>query len=482
MTSNLRREAGSFRDPSGYILRSEQRIYRSLSPGAYETIRSFLTSPAVEQLLETGSIIHTETVDEPTQAELREHEGLDDRFYVLHKSLWFISYPYEWTGGMLWDAARCTLRVQAALMHHGFNLKDASAYNVQFDFGAGGPQPVFIDVGSIEPIPDTGGVWIPYKQFLSHFLLPLTYYRNVGLEIKATFIADLDGLDPELAYRLTGPVKRLLPPYLTLVTLPHWLRRLETGRNPPQQRTNDQPSEIQREKNLFLLGHTIRSLQKKIERLRIAPGKSDWVGYEDTNSYSREAKGEKEAFVSRVCADIRPETVLDIGCNTGKFSLIAAAQGSKVIAVDTDAASLDRLYYKAQELGASVLPLLIDLTNPSPGIGWKNQERAPFLERAGEFDCVFALAVVHHLLISKGIPLQEIVSLLHKLTRRNLVVELIGPSDPMFQSLLRGRDDLFSGFSTQVQEQAFSSCFAIRQQQQLSGSDRSLYLLEKQDA
>lgn len=450
-----------------------------MSPAAYEVIRSFLTSLTFQQLLDTESIIPTETVDEPTQAELREHEGLHDRFYLRHKKLWLISYPYEWTGAMLLDAARCTLTVQSTLMLHGFNLKDASAYNVQFDLDAGGPKPVFIDIGSIEPMPDTGGVWVPYKQFLSHFLLPLTYYRNFEYEFKGTFMADLEGLDPELAYRLIGPVKRFIPPYLTLVTLPHWLRRWEVGRKPAQSRAKKKRSEIQQEKELYILSHTVRSLRKKVERLGLGPRKSDWVEYEETNSYSLEASSEKEAFVRNVCREIQPETVLDIGSNTGKFSLMAAEQGSKVLALDTDAASLDRLYWKAQELGASVLPLRIDLANPSPGIGWKNQERAPFLERVGQFDCVFALAVVHHLLIARGIPIQEIVDLLHRLTRRYLLVELIGPSDPMFQSLLRGRDALYSDISVQAQEQAFGRCFTTRQQQQLTGTARSLYLLEK---
>ena len=477
----LRREAGSFRDPSGYVLSSPHGIYRSLDADSYELVQSFLQSSAYADLATTGSVIRTETIDDATRDDLRREEAVHDRFYVIHQKLSFVNYPYEWTGRMLLDAALCTLETQSTLIDAGYNLKDASAYNVQFDFGTNGPTPVFIDIGSIEPTPDTGGIWLAYKQFLSHFLLPLLYYRRFGQDFKSTFLSDIEGLDPEQAYRLTGPIKRWFPPYLTLVTLPHWLRGWETSRTPAHSNNSRKKSDLHREKALFIARHTVNSLKRKINRLGGVAGGSHWVDYEENNIYSPEAMEEKEAFVKRVVDRVGPATVLDIGCNIGKFSLMAAGSGSRVIALDTDTASLDRLYATAREKGATVLPLRVDITNPSPGIGWRNRERASFLDRAGEFDCVLALAVMHHMTITKGIPTAEIAELLHQLTGRNLVLELIGPSDPMFQRLLRGRDTLYSGQSLEVQEQAFAEFFTILETHQLPGMERRLYLLEKRE-
>ena len=170
---------------------------------------------------------------------------------------------------------------------------------------------------------------------------------------------------------------------------------------------------------------------------------------------------------------------MDIGCNIGGCSLIAARKGAEVIALDLEAPSLDSLYRKAQEKGARIFPLRIDITNPSPGIGWKNQERAPFLERIGQVDCILALAVVHHLLITKGIPLLEIAGLFHGLTKEYLLVELIGPADPMFQSLLRGRDNLYSELVLAEQERIFAERFSIIEQLSLTNMDRTLYLMRK---
>jgi len=477
--SRVRKDPGSFRDPSGHILHGPHGVYRSLDEKSYALLGNFLQSRAYADLVERGLLIPTELVDDATQITLAEEEGLPGRFYLQHKKLWFISYPYEWTAGMLADAARCTLSVQSTLMEHGFTLKDASAYNVQFDFGDSGPAPTFIDLGSIEPLSDNRGVWLPYKQFVSHFLLPLLYHRDIGHDFKGTFLTGLDGFDPEQAYQMAGAFRRLFPRYLTLVTMPHWLRRWEGKGNLRQKQQKPSPSEIQREKSQFILRHAMRSLQRKVEGLGGVNKSSDWVEYEATNSYSGEAESEKKAFLHQVCERLRPKTVLDIGCNTGQFSFMAAEQGATVIALDQDMSSLDRLYRGARERHASVLPIRMDISNPSPGIGWRNRERMSFLGRVDGFECVFALAVVHHLLATSGIPLSEVADLCHQLTTKHLVVELVEPTDPMFRSLLRGRDALYAGLSLDQQEQIFAKRFTILQSHRLTGMERQLYLMER---
>jgi SAM-dependent methyltransferase len=454
-------------------------VYRSLNPESYQLIRSFLQSPVYAHLVKRGSLIATDLVDDATHTALAEAEGLPGRFYVKHKRLWFLSYPYEWTAEMLLDAARCTLLVQSTLMEYGFSLKDASCYNVQFNLGIDGPTPIFIDIGSIEPLSNTRGIWLPYKQFLGNFLLPLLYYRNMGYDFKAIFLADLDGFDPEQAYSLVKPLRRLLPPYLTLVTIPHWLRQWEARRGPRLRCQKVKNSEVEQDKTLFILRHIMGFLQRRIDSLGSGPTQSAWVDYEEQNIYPPDARAGKLAFVRQICQQRRPETVLDIGCNVGQFSFVAAEFGAKVLALDSNLASLDRLYRRAKERKATVLPLRMDITNPSPGIGWKNSERRPFLDRVAESDCVFALAIVHHILITKGIPLLEIVRLFHRLTNRYLVVELVDPSDPMFQSLLRGREHLYSTLSLEAQEQIFTRHFAVLESHSCTGMARKLYLMEK---
>ncbi len=449
------KDPSSFRDPSGHVFYGpEGEVYRSLDIKSYKVAESFLVSPAYANLLEQELIISTEVIKEGR---------------LQHKRLGFITYPYEWTPQMLLDAAKCTLNVQLELMKDGFSLKDASAYNVQFDFGTNGPAPVFIDIGSIEPL--AGPIWRAYRQFVSHFLLPLFLYHDKNYDFRGTFLAEIDGLAPEQAYHLLG-MSKFLSPYFTLVTLPHWLGKRE-GTESPQPKSEDL------EKSLFVMRHTIRSLKRKLDRLQLKPVESEWTAYGDLNTYPDEAGATKQVFGGHVWNQIKPQTVLDIGCNTGYFSLQAACNGSQVIALDTDTACLDFLYKKTKNMQSRILPLRVDITNPSPGIGWNNKERASFLDRIGQVDCVLALAVVHHLLITKGIPLLEIAGLFHGLTKEYLLVELVGPSDPMFQSLLRGRGALYNEFVLVEQERIFAERFSIIEQLGLTDMDRTLYLMRK---
>ena len=448
------KEPASFRDPSAHIFYgTEGEVYRSLDSKSFKVMRLFLVSPAYKNLLEQGLIISTEVV----------FEGR-----LQHKRLGLITYPYEWTPQMLLDAARATLEIQLELMDHGFSLKDASAYNIQFDFGVNGLAPVFIDVGSIELL--AGPIWRAYRQFVSHFLLPLFLYHDKNYDFRGTFLSEMDGLDPEQAYHLLG-MRKFLSPYFTLVTLPHWIGKREGTQRPKEQNP---------ERDLFVMRHTIRSLKRKVDHLQLKPAASEWTTYGDSNTYPDEARATKQVFCRHVWSRYTsPQVVLDIGCNTGYFSFQAAYSGSQVIALDTDATCLDFLYKKTKSMQSKILPLRVDISNPSPGIGWKNQERASFLDRIGQVDCVLALAVVHHLLITKGIPLLKIAGLFHELTKEYLLVELVGPSDPMFQSLLRGRGDLYNGLVLEAQERTFAERFSIIEQLSLPDMDRTLYLMRK---
>lgn len=465
MTSQLQREVSSFRDPSGHILYESGRVYRSLDTRSYMVVQSFLNSPAYASLSSQGLIIPTYTVSRDTQRDLIEKEGLPDRHYIRHGKVEFITYPYEWTPRMLLQAAQCTLKVQLELIEHGFSLKDASAYNIQFN-----PTPIFIDFGSIETLKDS--TWIAYKQFISHFLLPLFLYQDLDLDFRGTFLTELDGFDPEQAYSLLGVFRRFLSPYLTSVTIPHLLRKKE-GKQNLYSNEGYNP-----EKALFIMHHTIRSLQKKINSLSLKPKKSQWTDYSDQNSYTPEAKERKSSYITQILSQLRPNVVLDIGCNTGDFSLTASRKGSKVIAIDLDIPSLESLYTKI-EGKRGIIPLRVDITNPSPGIGWKNQERPSFLDRIGQVDCVFALAVVHHLLVTKGIPLTEVTSLLHSLTSEYLVVELVGWRDPMFSTLTKKRGIVYSELNLKVQEEIFTTHFSILEYLSLPGMHRNLYLMRK---
>jgi hypothetical protein len=472
------RDPGSFRDPSGYVIHYGDAVYRSLDFATFERLSAFLAEPIYRQLIDCGDLLPITIASADERTQLSRLERRDDRHYLRQRRLDLISYPYEWSPRMLHAAAQCTLRIQSALVAHGFTLKDASAYNIQFETTARGPSPVFIDIASIDSAPSRP-IWMAHNQFIRHFALPLLLNRQFGHDYRGDFLTDLEGANPDAAYRMTGWARRWMPPFLFLVTMPHLLRGLESKRGPALDHGAQTPVSTDPERDRYILSRLMRRLERLIERLEPHARPSNWTGYEADNSYPAAAAALKQEFVSNACATLKPARMINLGCNLGKFDLIAAQHGVEVLAIDLDLASVDVVYDRAREQHARIVPLRIDIAAPSPAIGWKNRERRSFLERACRFDCVMALAVVHHLLVTNRIPLDEVVDLIARLSNRHLILELVDRSDPMFQRLARGNQELYTDLNIATQERAFAERFRIVERRALKDIPRTLYVMEK---
>ena len=472
------RDPGLFRDPSGYVLHYGDAIYRSLDLATFDRLNTFLASAIYRQLIDSADLLPVTVASDGEREQLARLEQRDDRHYLRQRRLGLISYPYEWSPRMLHAAAQCTLRVQSALVAHGLTLKDASAYNIQFETTGRGPSPIFIDIASIDSAPSRL-IWLAHNQFIRHFALPLLLYRQFGHDYRGDFLADLEGANPDAAYRMTGWARRWLPPFLFLVTVPHLLRGMENKRGPAFDQGLKAPTSPDLERDRYILSRLMRRLERLIGRLEPRARPSDWTGYDADNSYPAAAFTLKQEFVSRACASLKPARMINLGCNLGKFDLIAPEHGAEVLAIDLDLASVDVVYDRAREQHARIIPLRVDIAAPSPAIGWKNRERRSFLERACRFDCVMALAVVHHLLVTNRIPLDEVVDLIARLSNRHVILELVDRSDPMFRRLARGNQGLYADLTIAMQEHAFAERFRIIERCDLEGIPRSLYVMEK---
>jgi hypothetical protein len=472
------RDPGSFRDPSGYVLHYGDAIYRSLDLATFDRLSTFLARPIYRQLIDSGELLPVTVANDDEREQLARLEQRGDRHYLRQRRLDLISYPYEWSPRMLHAAAQCTLRIQSALVADGFTLKDASAYNIQFETTGRGPSPVFIDIASIDSTPSRP-IWLAHNQFIRHFALPLLLYRQFGHDYRGDFLADLEGVNPDAAYRITGWARRWLPPFLFLVTMPHLLRGIENKREPALNHGPQTPVSPDPERDRYILSRLMRRLERLLERLEPRARPSDWTGYEADNSYPAAAARLKQEFVAQACASLKPARMINLGCNLGKFDLIAAQNGAEVLAIDLDLASVDVVYDRAREQHARIIPLRIDIAAPSPAIGWKNRERRSFLERACRFDCVMALAVVHHLLVTNRIPLDEVVDLIARLSTRHVILELVDRSDPMFRRLARGNQHLYEDLTIAMQERTFAERFRVIDRCELEGIPRTLYVMEK---
>jgi SAM-dependent methyltransferase len=469
----------SFRDPSGFVALTAGRVLRFVTDEtAAETLREALALKATERAILDDRLIPTRILG---AEETRNLDGLDElgtpALVAEHEPIWFPSYAYEWPPEMLHAAAELTLDLSEQLLQESWGLKDATPYNVLFR----GPNPVFVDLGSLERRDNRDPLWMPHAQFSRTFLIPLLLHRQFGAPLSDVFLSRRDGNEPEDAYRHIGPLRRFLPPYLGLVSLPTWLKAAATKRQGRiyQRRLLSNPEQAR-----FILGRTFRKLRRTLGRLAPrASRRSTWSSYMDENvTYDTEGLEQKEAFVRDAVESIGAGTVLDIGCNTGHFSAIAARGGAKVVAVDLDPVAAGKTWIRARQESLDILPLVVDLARPSPAIGWRNRECPSFLDRAqGRFDLVMMLALVHHLLVSERIPLDELVEIAAGLTRRYLIVEYVDPQDLRFREIARGRDDLHRSLSPEIFKRAFTRRFHFLRKCSLEQTDRCLYLYARSD-
>lgn len=463
-------EFGSFRDPSGYVFRFHDEIYRALNSDTFALIQQFEKDGLLRSLVELGYLIPTEIIlpANPVCETLKENLA-DDMCFLHHEKVPTISYPYEWSFSMLADSARLQLELQLKLIEKNYSLKDASAFNVQFIHC----RPVFIDIASIEKL-RFKEVWIAYGQFCQMYLFPLLLKRYRNLSTKGYFLNNIDGLTVEEVHHIFGSLTSLRPLLFMDVFLQYYFQRSASKKitGLKQELYKEGSSTTAQIININRMLHKIN----KVTRVHKPIG--HWSEYINKNTYSPAAEEEKVNYISAFLKEHSPPTVLDLGCNTGRYSLLASESGADVIAVDSDHDSIDLLYKHAKNAGVAILPLWVDIANPSPALGFLNTERSSFMERM-HADTVFALALIHHLLITSRIPLQGICDMFYQLTSSYLVVEFIGRKDEMFQTLLALREDIYQDISPETFIAIFSQKFELINHKQISNTERTLYTFKK---
>jgi len=436
-------------------------------------------SPSLQALLkrlqEAGKWIPSTVIDPAGLPAFLEEGHLSPAEAWTHPRVFFPSYAHEWAPSMLHRAALLTLELNDQLLEVEWELKDATPSNVLFE----GPRPIFID--HLSPISRQPGQmgWIAYGQFIRTFLIPLILHRLNGLPLGWIFLSKRDGIPPEDAYRQLGFLNRLRPSVFSSVTLPTLLSRRQQTSAPPGLKVwhRGDPAMGQ-----AITKRLLTALRKQVDRWAPQPDATTiWSQYDQAGeSYALEGLRAKETFIQESLERCSPHAVLDLGCNTGRFSRLAARAGARVVAVDGDSACVDRLWQQAAREQLDILPLVMDLGRPSPSLGWEYGEEIPFLERTrGRFDMVLALALVHHLLVRERIPLERIISHLSDQTTRWLLVEWVPFDDPQFRRLAGPNAPLYAELTTARFERALESRFDIAARRRLDGGSRCLYLASR---
>ena len=404
-----------------------------------------MTSGLYDHLIQTGDLVPHDEVEASISPDGKASAVLRPA------RVGFISYPYEWCFSQLKAAALLTLRLQKAAVQHGMSLKDATAYNVAFEAG----RPVWIDTLSFERL-TPGKPWVAYRQFCQFFLAPLAAISFVDVRLLQLLRAHLDGMPLELVSRILPVSTRLRPGILTHVHLQAAAERRVADGAPPM------ASRRTREVSATGSAGILDSLERTVTGLTWRPGKTTWGDYYDATNYTDAAFGHKREIVTAAIDRVAPRNVWDLGANDGTFSRLASDRGIPTVAFDVDPVAVEKNYRRVVERKETrLLPLLLDLTNPSARAGWAHEERDSFADR-GPADLVLALALVHHLAIAHNVPLPRIAEFFARVARA-LVIEFVPKGDSQLQRMLSTREDIFDQYTQPDFEAAFGRWFTIEQ-------------------
>jgi ribosomal protein L11 methylase PrmA len=449
----------SFRDPSGFVFLRDGVVHRQVNRRWASHYDQLMSSGLYEELTGKGLLI-------PHQEVEGSRSGPGELYVTLRpEPVPFISYPYEWAFSQLKDAALTTLRIQETALGLDMTLKDASAYNIQFRGG----RPVFIDTLSFERY-EEGRPWVGYRQFCQHFLAPLALmvYRDVRLS--QLLRVHIDGVPLDLARRLL-PGRAWFNRHLLLhiriqarYQRRYQARAHETARTRPVSRRG--------------LSGLLAELRAAVKRLDWKPESSAWAEYYAGDSYTERSSLHKREVVAQYLERIGPRFVLDLGANTGLYSRIASDRGIPTVACDVEPACVELDYREARaRRDENLLPLVLDLANPSPGLGWANRERSTLPERRRP-GTLMALALIHHLAIANNVPLPNVAAYFASLSE-HLIIEFVPKSDPKVQLLLATREDVFPDYTQEGFETAFADHWILDDTARIEDSERTLYRMHR---
>lgn len=462
----MQREHSSFRDRNGFVFYCNDLVYRAVQESYKQQYDFFLSSGLYNLLIEQNLLVHHKELS-PDQWTTVLSKTEKQVYKILQpETIPYISYPYEWCFQQLKDAALLTLTIQLKALEYNMTLKDASAFNVQFLNG----KPVFIDTLSFDHY-EEGNPWIAYRQFCSHFLAPLAIMSHVTTDLRRLSEIFIDGIPLSLASSLLPFKTRINPFYLLHI---HYHAKLEAKYSGDADAAKKVRRPLSKTKLVAILNHLVSGIRS----MKLLSKKTEWADYYSEFSYSDVAIEHKKQLIKEWTSAIAPKTTWDLGCNTGMFSKLVQPYSEQIISFDTDHFAIEKFYTSVKEKAyKNILPLVLDLNNPTAAIGWANRERKSFVER-GKADLILALAFIHHLAIGNNVPLPAIAEFMSEHTNW-LIIEFVPKQDKQVQRLLVTREDIFTDYNQESFEISFQNFFTIEKKQSLIETERTVYLMKR---
>ncbi len=447
-------ENSSFRDRDAVIYNDNGKILRKIFNSYKENYDKLMTSGLYEKLISQNLLINHTEYDKPEETNV---------YKIIEPKKVFITYPYEWSFNQYKDAALATLKIQQIALEFNMSLKDTSAFNIQFFEG----KPLLIDTTSFEKFEEKP--WVAYKQFCKHFLAPLLIMKYIDPRCAKFFLTDIDGLDLEIVSKILPKHTKFNPGILTHIHLHS--KFLKQYSSTKKKSINQKMTKFQ---HLAILD----GLMGLIKGLEVKTNESEWKNYYNNTNYTESSFEEKKKLIEQYKKLIDSKIIWDFGANTGHFSRIFKDTAKEIICFDIDYNAVDENYKTVKTQNeTNILPLVFDLVNPSPNIGWANEERKTILERANNVDIALALALIHHLAISNNLPFNKIAQYFSQISRY-LIIEFVKKEDSKVQELLNSRKDIFNDYDIEHFENSFSKYYTLVRKDEIKDTQRILYLFK----
>ncbi len=456
LQNNIVYEQGSFRDPAGTVFFSDGAVYRTISPNVLPEIEKLFNSIFFQNLINSGKVIKSNLV--------KNTFDVCGKFILHHDKIPFVSYPYEWSFSMLKDAALLTLNILKDCINNGYILKDGTAWNITYYNGS----MIFFDVLSIEKY-EEGQVWNGYQQFCQEFLNPLFLKSYKNLNFNDYFRGLLSGIDIKLMSKIFNLSDIFRPGIFKHVFLNAFL----TNNKKIASSTINNKYKLPK----IALLSMIEGLLSVVKKLNYNNADSVWVDYSNKNTYTNADEVIKVDFVKKLFCSIQNNSnIIDLGCNTGKYSYLSS-EFHNIISCDIDNDCIEQIYKKVStEKNKSITPIVINLMNPSPNVGWELTERKSIYDRLN-VNCFLSLALIHHICIANNVPIKRFVAFLRRIAPRG-IVEWVEKDDPMVQFLLRNRKDIFSTYTWEHFMESVKQHFDLKEFITLNDGHRKLCWLE----
>lgn len=444
----------SYKDYTARVFKNDEKYFRAILP---EYQQSY------DWLMESG--LYQKLIDEKL---LIPHQEIDYVSYpgaykvILPEQIEFLSLPFEWCYSQWRKVLLTYIEINLIALKYGMILKDATPYN--FCLKAG--KAILFDSSSFSVFNEPD-YWIAYRQFCEEMLGPFALMHYGGMRWGRLTQASHQGLPLDFICK-NLPIKSLL----NFNCLVHLHLHAKSFNSPGLIRDKSKGFSIEKLTTAF---HLIKKTILKWDDYYMYP--TYWFTYYNSDIESEEYLFDKESTVAYYLKSIKVQSVVDLGANTGKFSELACEFSKRVIALEFDKKCVDDIENKISSTRNTILHTLFsDLSQTSPDFGLLGKEHKSIIARA-KSDLVMALAIVHHLALTKLIPFEYIIELIFEFSKNYAIVEFIDKTDHKVLQLLENNSRYYP---TQEEfEKKLQKKFKILEQKTLAHSARTLYLLAK---